>query len=80
MFGKHEVPQQSLISIWLTLKAYIFLIFLIYKFRGSSDEASMLSHSRRHLDPIHVIGCPLDAFSPLITGTKNETTNNREIL
>lgn len=78
MFGKHEVPQQSLISIWLTLKAYIFLIFLIYKFRGSSDEASMLSHSRRYLDPVNVTGCPLDAFSPLITGTKNEYKFNKE--
>jgi len=79
MFGKHEVPQQSLISIWLTLNAYIFLIFLIYKFRGY--QASMLSHQRRCLVPINAIGGSLNAFSPLITGTNNEYkfTNRNKI-
>ena len=64
MFGKHEVPHKSLNSMRFTLNAYIFLIFLIYKFRGFSDEASMLSHSRRYLVPIYAIGGSLDTFSP----------------
>ena len=78
MFGKHEVPHYSPISIGFTLKAYIWVISLIYKFRGFSDEASMLSHSRRCLVPIHVIGCSLNAFSPLITGTNYEYKFNKE--
>ena len=76
MFGKHEVPHKSLNSMRFTLNAYIFLIFLIYKFRGY--QASMLSHPRRCLVPIHAIGCSLNAFSPLITGTNNEYKFNKE--